>query len=67
MAFYFTFDDEGRLSWTVEGGGKPTLTDAQAAIVANSEAAWQLRNIAEALSQIAEEIRDASHRQSKGH
>lgn len=65
MAFYFTFDDEGALSWTIEGAHKPTLIDAQAAIVANAENAHALRAVSAALYQIAEEIRDASYRQAK--
>ena len=62
MAIYFSLDDnDGHLEWGIPGGGKPELTEQQAAIIASAETAAALRFIGHCLQSIAEEIRDASH------
>ena len=65
MGLYFTFDEEDTLSWTIEGAHKPTLTEAQAAIIASAETASALRAIAAAIYQVSEEIRDTGHKLAK--
>jgi hypothetical protein len=67
MAFFFTLDDEfENLEWQQPGGGKPTLTNEQAMVVAVAGATKAMQNIALQLHQALDplqEIADALKKQ----
>lgn len=63
--FYFTLDDDHqRLDWVTPGGGKPTLTEQQAMIVAVASIASALENVVLQLHSMTETLQEIADKRS---